>query len=38
LFPNPDNPASPEIAKEYLNDRNQFEKTAEEWTKTYAVE
>lgn len=38
LYPNADNPASPEIAKEYLSDKNQFDKTAEEWTKTYAVE
>ncbi|XP_052069832.1 ubiquitin-conjugating enzyme E2-17 kDa-like isoform X1 [Mytilus californianus] len=38
LFPNADNPAAPEVAKEFLDNKEQFEKTAVEWTKSYAVE
>jgi ubiquitin-conjugating enzyme E2 D/E len=34
--PNPDNPLEPEIANQFKNDRNAFNKTAKEWTKKHA--
>jgi ubiquitin-protein ligase len=36
LHPNPENPASQEVANIYINDPEQFTKTAEEWTKIHA--
>lgn len=38
LFPNAENPAVQEIANEYLNNKELFEKNAAEWTVKYAVE
>jgi len=34
--PNPENPLEAEIAQQFKNDRNAFNKTAKEWTKKYA--
>ena len=34
--PNPDDPLVPEIAQEYLDDRESFNKKAKEWTQLYA--
>jgi len=34
--PNPDDPLMPEIAHVYKANRQQFHKTAREWTRTYA--
>jgi ubiquitin-conjugating enzyme E2 D/E len=35
--PNPKDPLCPEIANEYINDRNLYEDKAREWTMLYAV-
>lgn len=35
--PNPDDPLVPEIAHTYKNNREQYEKTAREWTQKYAI-
>ena len=35
--PNPDDSCEPEIGWEYINDRETFDKTAEEWTMVYAM-
>jgi ubiquitin-protein ligase len=34
--PDADNPLEPEIAKQLRESRDEFNKTAEEWTKQYA--
>lgn len=34
--PNPDDPLVPEIAKLYVHDRAEYERTAQEWTENYA--
>ena len=36
--PNPDDPLVPEIAKQYLNDREAYNETARAWTYQYALE
>ncbi|CAI2382386.1 unnamed protein product [Moneuplotes crassus] len=33
--PNPDDPLVPEIAQEYLNNREAYDEKAKEWTNTY---
>jgi len=35
--PNPKDPLCPEIANEYINDRNLYESKARDWTMHYAV-
>ena len=35
--PNPDDPLRPEIARVYKTDRLQYEATAREWTRLYAM-
>merc|ERR1712222_124884 len=35
--PNPDDPLVPEIAHTYKNNRKQYEDTAREWTRKYAM-
>jgi len=35
--PHPDDPLSPEVAKQYTTDRKQHDKIAAEWTKKYAT-
>lgn len=35
--PNPDNPMSPYIARQYKEDREKHDKTAAEWTRKYAT-
>jgi len=34
--PNPNDPLMPDIAKQYLNDRAEYDATAREWTEMYA--
>lgn len=36
LHPNPEKPASQEVANIYISDQEQFTKTAAEWTKLHA--
>lgn len=33
---NPDDPLVPDVARQYKNDKAQFEAVAQEWTRTYA--
>jgi ubiquitin-protein ligase len=35
--PNPDDPLVPEIAHVYKTNRSQYESTAREWTRKYAI-
>ena len=35
--PNPEDPCEPDIAREYVEDRETFDRTAEEWTVMYAM-
>jgi ubiquitin-conjugating enzyme E2 D/E len=35
--PNPDDPLVPEIAHIYKSDRERYYRTAQEWTRKYAV-
>ena len=35
--PNPNDPLMPDIAKQYLNDRAEYDATAREWTEMYAT-
>lgn len=35
--PNPEDSVEPEIGREYINDREKFDKTAAEWTGKYAM-
>lgn len=35
--PNPDDPLVPEIAHKYKTDRAEYEQTAREWTRKYAI-
>ncbi len=36
-YPNPENLLDPDIARIYKTDKEQFEKTAREWTEKYAT-
>merc|ERR1712228_703618 len=36
--PEPSDPQDAEVAKQYMNDRKQFDQTAKFWTETYAKE
>lgn len=35
--PNPDDPLVPEIAHKYKTDREEYERTARDWTRKYAI-
>ena len=35
--PNPDDPLVGDVARVYKNDREQYDKTAKEWTEKYAT-
>jgi len=37
LLPNADHPADQDIANMYLNNRDQFDQTAREWTMKHAI-
>lgn len=36
LDPNPGDPLKPDVAKQYMENKNLFNNTAEQWTRTYA--
>ena len=38
IYPNIDHPLEPEIAKQYTDNKEAYEKTAKEWTEKYASE
>lgn len=33
---NPNDPLVPDVAREYINNKDQFDRTAQEWTRRYA--
>jgi len=34
--PNPNDPLVPDVAQQYINDKDEFDRTAQEWTRRYA--